>query len=224
MNIKRYVLPASIAAALHSALIFAFPGELVPTMPLAAIQLLPTPKPPPDDPPPPVVPDDETPTDTTTPPVPLGVEPPVLPDLPPVADDRIFQIDVPRDPINPVPSDRLGPPGDPNGIQTEMPPIKAAVFTQVVDLDRTPRTTSQIPPDYPSSMRQAGIDGQVLVEFTVDSTGRVMTARVLKSTQSDFEAATIRAVLRWRFEPGKRDGRAVPFRMVVPVRFSLGQN
>jgi hypothetical protein len=28
-------------------------------------------------------------------------------------------------------------------------------------------------------------------------------------------------VLKWRFEPGRRNGVTVPFRMVVPVEFAL---
>ncbi len=63
----------------------------------------------------------------------------------------------------------------------------------------------------------------MLVEFIVEETGRVLDPRVLDSTDRVFEEATLRAVAKWRFEPGTRDGRIVRFRMTVPGVFSLGE-
>jgi protein TonB len=88
-------------------------------------------------------------------------------------------------------------------------------------LDATPRAKVQPAPDYPLALRQAGIEGSVTVEFDVDVAGRVVSARALRSTAREFEDAAVRAVLKWRFEPGRRNGRAVAFRMVVPIGFSL---
>lgn len=91
----------------------------------------------------------------------------------------------------------------------------------IAGLDNAPRTRSQIAPVYPAVERNAGITGEVLVEFTVDESGRVLRPRVIRSTHAAFEASTLRAVEKWRFEPGKKNGRAVRFRMMVPVTFSL---
>ncbi len=79
-----------------------------------------------------------------------------------------------------------------------------------------------MPPEYPTSMKNDGRDGTVLVEFDVDVKGRVVSARVRESTDRAFEEPTIRAVLKWRFEPGQSKGHAVPFRMVIPVNFKFG--
>jgi protein TonB len=38
-----------------------------------------------------------------------------------------------------------------------------------------------------------------------------------------FEEPTLRAVAKWQFEPGRRDGRIVKFRMTVPVLFNLNE-
>lgn len=89
------------------------------------------------------------------------------------------------------------------------------------DLENSPRTRSQVAPIYPTAERGAGITGEVLVEFTVDESGRVLNPRVVRSSLAAFEAATLRAVEKWRFEPGRVQGRAVRFRMMVPVKFSL---
>lgn len=62
-----------------------------------------------------------------------------------------------------------------------------------------------------------------MVEFNVDTKGRVVSARVRQSTDRAFEDLTLRAVLNWSFEPGRKHGRAVPFRMEIPVNFKLGE-
>jgi protein TonB len=106
-----------------------------------------------------------------------------------------------------------GPRGDGNKLGD------AAV--SVTMLDKPPRTSFQKEPAYPQALKAAGTTGTVWVEFTVDETGHVHDVRVLKSTQTDFEAATTAAVSQWRFEPGKRKGIPVCFRMSIPVVFQL---
>lgn len=88
-------------------------------------------------------------------------------------------------------------------------------------LDAHPRAKAQIPPEYPFTMRSAGVEGNVMVEFDVDASGRVTSARALKSSAREFEEPAVRAVLKWRFESGKRHGKPVPFRMVVPIGFTM---
>jgi protein TonB len=56
----------------------------------------------------------------------------------------------------------------------------------------------------------------------VDRDGRVRNAKVLSSTDPAFEGAALSAVKKWKFEPGKRKGQAVRFRMRVPVTFPKG--
>ncbi len=88
-------------------------------------------------------------------------------------------------------------------------------------LDAHPRAKGQIPPEYPFAMRSAGVEGSVTVEFDVDASGRVTSARAVKSSAREFEEPAVRAVLKWRFESGKRHGKPVPFRMVVPIGFTM---
>lgn len=94
----------------------------------------------------------------------------------------------------------------------------------LASLDRTPRARAQPAPQYPMAMRSSGVEGTVMVEFTVDTQGQVISATVLNATNREFEEATIRAVMKWRFEPGRRNGRIVPFRMAVPLEFRLGDS
>ncbi len=95
------------------------------------------------------------------------------------------------------------------------------VAVSVKLLDNPPRTRFQKAPVYPFAMKTSGMTGTVWVEFMVDEAGRVHDVRVLKSTHPDFEDATCAAVSMWKFEPGKRKGNPVCFRMSLPVVFSL---
>lgn len=88
-------------------------------------------------------------------------------------------------------------------------------------LDQQPNPRFQGAPTYPFEMRRAGISGEVLVEFIVDTTGDVQNAFAVRSTQREFESAAVQAVSKWKFKPGRKGGRDVPTRMQVPIVFSL---
>lgn len=95
---------------------------------------------------------------------------------------------------------------------------------QVFDLsmlDQRPEARFQAKPQYPFEMRRAGISGEVLVEFIVDTRGDVQDAHAIRSSQREFEAAAVQAVTKWKFKPGRKGGREVPTRMHVPIVFTL---
>src|SRR3954468_25033188 len=68
---------------------------------------------------------------------------------------------------------------------------------------------SKSTPRYPESLRAAGIDGRVLVQFTVDTTGRVDMDHivVLQSTHELFTRAVRDALAGFRFNPAQVAGR-----------------
>jgi len=76
-------------------------------------------------------------------------------------------------------------------------------------LDQKPMPRVQIQPQYPFEMRRAGIEGEVVVEFIVDTNGDVRNPFIVRSTQREFESAAIQAVSKWKFRPGRKGGRAV---------------
>jgi len=78
-------------------------------------------------------------------------------------------------------------------------------------------------PAHPDILRQAGIEGRVLVTFVVDTTGAVdtTTVRVLSSSHRLFERPTRASVAACRFSPGRVAGRAVRVRMQQAVNFTL---
>lgn len=90
------------------------------------------------------------------------------------------------------------------------------------DLDQAPRPIQQAPPEYPSSLKSKKLRGTVYIMFIVDKNGRVKKPMIKKATHSAFEEPALRAVRRWRFEPGKRKGQVVESKMMVPITFLPG--
>jgi len=90
-------------------------------------------------------------------------------------------------------------------------------------LDQTPVPKFQARPQYPFEMRRAGMAGEVVVDFIVDTNGDVQNAYALRSSQREFEAAAVQAVSKWKFKPGRKGGRDVPTHMQVPIVFTLNE-
>jgi TonB family protein len=71
------------------------------------------------------------------------------------------------------------------------------------------RSVIKVMPDYPRSAWMNKLEGDVLVEFSVNTEGAVTNIKVLKSTGSSFDLAVIDAVSRFKYAPAEEDGIAV---------------
>jgi protein TonB len=91
-------------------------------------------------------------------------------------------------------------------------------------LDQVPSARFQARPQYPFEMRRAGISGEVLVDFIVDTNGDVRNAFAVHSSQREFESAAVQAVSKWKFRAGRKNGHAVYTHMQVPIVFTLDQD
>ncbi len=89
------------------------------------------------------------------------------------------------------------------------------------DLDQKPRVIYQPSPTLTAEVRKKA-PGTVYVLFVVDASGKVQDPVVQSSTDPVFEPSALAAVKQWKFEPGKRSGQAVRFRMRVPISFPKG--
>jgi protein TonB len=68
----------------------------------------------------------------------------------------------------------------------------------------------RIEPDYPARAAQRGIEGYVVVEFTITPAGTIKNARVLRAEPNGvFDAAALAAVSRWKYNPKVENGAAV---------------
>jgi len=91
-------------------------------------------------------------------------------------------------------------------------------------LDQQPVAKFQARPQFPFEMRRAGISGEVVVDFIVDTNGEVRNAFAAHSSQREFEAAAVQAVSKWKFRPGRKNGHAVFTHMQVPIVFTLNED
>jgi TonB family protein len=87
-----------------------------------------------------------------------------------------------------------------------------------------PRLTFAAPPVYPDVIEARGIGGSVLVEFTVDTRGRVSAAKVARTSgQAALDAAALSAVRRYRFAPALAEGRPVEWFFEKRITFRPGR-
>lgn len=86
-----------------------------------------------------------------------------------------------------------------------------------------PMPTKLVRPVYPPPLRLTNVEGDVIVDFLVDTTGRVRNAYAIKSAHPAFAERAVEAVRQWAFIPGRKRGAVVTTHMQVPVYFRLSE-
>ena len=86
-----------------------------------------------------------------------------------------------------------------------------------------PRLIREVKPTYTSDAMRARIQGMVRLQAIVLPDGSVGNARVVRSLDDRFglDDEAVKAIKQWRFEPGRREGRAVPVIIEVELFFTL---
>jgi TonB family protein len=74
---------------------------------------------------------------------------------------------------------------------------------------------------YPAAAQNQGIEGQLVLAFTVDTGGRTQNIEVVKSLHPLCDSAAVKGLRSVRFRPGTDEGEVVPVRMSLPIRFQL---
>ncbi len=67
----------------------------------------------------------------------------------------------------------------------------------------------RINPDYPPRALSRGLQGWVIVQFTISATGTVKDEKVVDSSNEVFNDAALKAIARWRYNPKVEEGVAV---------------
>jgi protein TonB len=80
---------------------------------------------------------------------------------------------------------------------------------------------SQVAPAYRLDLREAGVEGEVVVAFTINAAGQVVDPVVIRTTNSDLDRSTLAAVRQWKFAPAMCNGVAVSQKAVLPVAFKI---
>lgn len=92
----------------------------------------------------------------------------------------------------------------------------------VADLDVPPAALVRVDPVYPEEARRKGIEGSVVLRFTITPEGRVEDPSAVRADPGDvFVPAALEAVRRWRFAPPKKSGEPVSVRAEQTIYFRL---
>ena len=142
------------------------------------------------------------------------IENPAMPDVPVIPlPSTLLQTGAPSHAAFPtyVPSTVI-----PGGVQP------AAGWGGILGEERPEVLTGPLPA-YPDLLRQAGIQGQVVLEALVDTTGRVQAASILvvSATNPGFVEPARQALRATLFRPARVNGRAVSMLVRVPFAFSI---
>ena len=113
---------------------------------------------------------------------------------------------------------RLTPTAEPDDLIAETPTV-----LDLSEVDQEAVVIHRIIPKYPNFARKAGIEGNVLIEIVVDTSGNVVSAVVTYSSKKGFgfEENALKAVRKLRFEPFIKNGKPVQVNVVYPIDFVL---
>ncbi len=116
-------------------------------------------------------------------------------------------------------------------------PLGAAWLLPIISLPLAAageKTVDQMPPGgvppvpirrqaplYPEPLAFSRITGRVLVEFIIDTQGKVINPVVVSSNNPWFERAALNAILEWTFKPGEVNGQKVNVRGRQELLFEM---
>jgi len=81
-------------------------------------------------------------------------------------------------------------------------------FSASTDADVLPIV--KVPPQYPRRATQRGIEGWVLVEFTITATGAVINPILIDADPPGiFNRSALRTIVKWKYKPRILNGKAV---------------
>lgn len=97
-----------------------------------------------------------------------------------------------------------------------------AALTPIPAREATPMYRLNPPPEYPGIAKKRGLEGTVVLDVFVETTGKVRELRVYQpSGHPVLDRAALASVRMWLFEPGMKGDRPVAMWVRVPIRFRL---
>jgi TonB family protein len=76
----------------------------------------------------------------------------------------------------------------------------------------------RVDPEYPDSLRERGVEGDVLVRIWVAPEGTVMGTQIRSSPNDELSAAAMSAVRQWVFSPSQEPK---PLVIEIPIHFGV---
>lgn len=103
----------------------------------------------------------------------------------------------------------------------KMPIEPEAETPEFVAYDTPPRPKARVEPRYPDIAKQAGIEGTVILQLLVDTSGKVLNVKVLRSLHPELDKAARDAAYQTTFYPAKQRDKPVKVWVSYPIRFVL---
>lgn len=176
-----------------------------------------------DEPPPPKKEVPPPPKDVTVaPPPPKGFQ---TLQAPPIVPVKIPDIDLSKKVTNVADFSGKGVAGGvANGVVGGTGPVSDTQTYFAYQVEKPAATRAGSPsPNYPETLRSAGIEGEVDAEFVVDTTGRAEpgSLKITKATNDLFRAAVVSALPKMRFYPAEVGGKKVKQLVQQPFTFTI---
>jgi TonB family protein len=84
-----------------------------------------------------------------------------------------------------------------------------------------PTILYKVEPEYSEEARKAKFQGTVLLFVVVDEKGNPRDIKILRPLGLGLDQKAVEAVEKWRFSPGKKDGKPVAVQAQIEVNFRL---
>src|SRR5579864_1408293 len=84
-----------------------------------------------------------------------------------------------------------------------------------------PSVLFKVEPEYSEEARKAKFQGTVVLFVVVDEHGNPRDLKVIRPLGLGLDQKAIEAVEKWKFSPGKKDGKPVPVQATIEVNFRL---
>ena len=104
--------------------------------------------------------------------------------------------------------------------QTNAAPSSQAPMPFVA-IESQPEVIYREPAVYPEIAKKTGLQGRVTVEVTIDTQGKPIQAKVVKSDSDVFNNAAIEAVMKYSFKPAMMSTGPVTAKIMIPIVFRL---
>ena len=83
---------------------------------------------------------------------------------------------------------------------------------------KPPQLVSSVLPVYPMMARDSGVEGDVVIDTTIDAKGKVAAMKVV-SGPAMLRQAALDALRQWKYAPSMLNGEAIPIQMMVTIKF-----
>jgi TonB family protein len=126
--------------------------------------------------------------------------------------------------LSPFAAAQSGKPGSDSSMSTTTPAANVDdeafnSYQRVTKGMKPPKATKSPDPDYPQIPSDAEPNGIVVMLVGINEKGHVELVHVLRASNDAFQNSAVSTVKTWKFSPAKKDGRAVPVKVTVEMKF-----